>query len=76
MIGRVSSLDWVLTLALAPLSYALTGPIAGAFGARSTLLWCGVVGAVVLALVYVAVPDVRAVAASEEEADDSTAAAA
>jgi DHA3 family tetracycline resistance protein-like MFS transporter len=76
MIGRVSSLDWVLTLALAPLSYALTGPIAGAFGARSTLLWCGVVGAVVLALVYVAVPDVRTVAASEEEADDSTAAAA
>ena len=28
MIGRVSSLDWVLSLGLAPLSYALTGPIA------------------------------------------------
>ena len=49
MIGRVSSLDWVLSLGLAPLSFALTGPIAGAFGARSTLLWCGVVGGVVLA---------------------------
>ena len=51
MIGRVSSLDWVLSLGLAPLSYALTGPIADAFGARSTLLWCGVVGGVVLRLV-------------------------
>ena len=34
MIGRVSSLDWVLSLGLAPLSYALTGPIADALGAQ------------------------------------------
>ncbi|MFL6034503.1 MAG: MFS transporter, partial [Gaiellaceae bacterium] len=75
MIGRVSSLDWVLSLALAPLSYALTGPIAGAFGARSTLLWCGVVGGVVFPLVYLVLPGVRAVASVEEEATTTAAAA-
>ena len=32
MIGRVSSLDWVLSLGLTPLSYALTGPIADVLG--------------------------------------------
>ncbi len=75
MIGRVSSLDWVLSLGLAPLSYALTGPIAGALGARTTLLWCGVVGGVVLAVVYLVVPDVRTVATSEEETTTTAAAA-
>jgi len=75
MIGRVSSLDWVLSLGLAPLSYALTGPIAGAFGARSTLLWCGVVGGVVFPLVYLVLPGVRGVASVEEEVTTTAAAA-
>jgi len=61
MIGRVSSLDWVLSLGLAPLSYALTGPVADALGARKTLLGAGVVGGVVLLLVFAFVPAVRAV---------------
>jgi DHA3 family tetracycline resistance protein-like MFS transporter len=67
MIGRVSSLDWVLTLGLAPVSYALTGPIADALGARPTLLWCGVVGGVVMVVVFLLVPGVRDVGAHEEE---------
>ena len=75
MIGRISSLDWVLSLGLAPLSYALTGPIADEFGARTTLLWAGVVGGVVLVLVFLCVPGVRDVGASEEE-EAATAAAA
>jgi MFS family permease len=74
MIGRVSSLDWVLSLGLAPVSYALTGPIADAFGARSTLLWCGLVGGAVLVVVFLLVPGVRDVGAHEEE--PATAAAA
>ena len=53
MIGRVSSLDWILTLGLAPLSYALTAPIANALGARSTLLWSGIVSGAVLVGVFV-----------------------
>jgi MFS family permease len=74
MIGRVSSLDWVLSLGLAPVSYALTGPIADELGARSTLLWCGVLGGLVLVLVFLLVPGVRDAGAHEEE--PATAAAA
>jgi DHA3 family tetracycline resistance protein-like MFS transporter len=66
MIGRVSSLDWVLSLGLAPLSYALTGPIAAAIGARPTLLWCGLISGGVLAAVFLLVPGVRHVALDEE----------
>jgi MFS family permease len=75
MIGRVSSLDWVLSLGLAPLSYALTGPIAAAIGARPTLLCCGVISGAVLAVVFLLVPGVRH-AALDEEAPVATAEAA
>jgi DHA3 family tetracycline resistance protein-like MFS transporter len=64
MIGRVSSLDWVLSLGLTPVSYALTGPAAHVLGARGTLLRAGVVSGVVLLLVYLFVPAVRAVDAA------------
>ena len=61
MIGRVSSLDWVLSLGLTPVSYALTGPAADLLGTRETLLGAGVVSGVVLLLVFLLVPAVRAV---------------
>jgi DHA3 family tetracycline resistance protein-like MFS transporter len=64
----------VLSLGLAPVSYALTGPVADELGARSTLLWCGLVGCVILVVVFLLVPGVRDVAAHEEE--PGTAAAA
>lgn len=67
MIGRVSSLDWVLSLGLAPLSYALTGPIANLLGARATLLRAGLVSGTVMLLVLLLVPGVRAVDHHEEE---------
>ena len=47
MLGRVSSLDWLISIGLVPVSLALTGPIAGAIGPRATLVWAGVVGAAV-----------------------------
>ena len=34
MLGRVSSLDWLISIGLLPLSFALTGPVSGAIGAR------------------------------------------
>ena len=74
MIGRVSSLDWVLSLGLAPVSYALTGPIADALGARATLLGCGALGGTVLVFVFLVVPGVRD-AATEEEVEPTAAAA-
>src|SRR5215211_3858766 len=67
MIGRVSSLDWVLSLGLAPVSYALTGPIANLLGARSTLLDAGIVSGAVLLVVLLVVPSVRDVATLEHE---------
>jgi MFS family permease len=67
MIGRVSSLDWVLSLGLAPLSYALTGPIADLLGARATLLRAGLVSGGVMLLVLFLVPGVRAADRYEEE---------
>jgi len=47
LLGRVSSLDWLISIGLLPLSFALTGPISGAIGAQSTLIAAGVLGAVV-----------------------------
>jgi MFS family permease len=47
LLGRVSSLDWLITISLLPISYALTGPAAAAFGARATLELAGVIGAAV-----------------------------
>jgi DHA3 family tetracycline resistance protein-like MFS transporter len=47
LLGRVSSLDWLISIALLPLSFALTAPIAGLLGARTTLLVAAAVGSVV-----------------------------
>ena len=47
LLGRVSSLDWLISIGLLPLSYALTGTVAAGLGARATLVWAGVLGAVV-----------------------------
>jgi Transmembrane secretion effector len=47
MLGRVSSLDWLISIGLLPLSFALTGPVSAAVGVRATLIGAGVLGAVV-----------------------------
>jgi MFS family permease len=47
MLGRVSSLDWLISIGLLPLSFALTGPVSGAIGVRATLIGAGVLGAIV-----------------------------
>jgi len=65
MIGRVSSLDWVLSLSLTPVSYALTGPIANVLGARTTLFRAGIVSCAVMLLVLILVPGIRSVGAHE-----------
>jgi DHA3 family tetracycline resistance protein-like MFS transporter len=45
LLGRVSSLDWLISISLLPVSFALTGPAAAAVGARGTLAIAGVAGA-------------------------------
>jgi MFS family permease len=41
--GRVHSLDWFISIGLAPLSFALTGPVSNAIGVEATLIVAGVV---------------------------------
>ena len=49
-LSRVSSYDWMVSLALLPLGYVLAGPLAGALGAVEVLLGGSVLGGVALAL--------------------------
>jgi Transmembrane secretion effector len=53
LLGRVSSLDWFVSIGLIPVSFALTGPIAGAVGARETLIGAGVLaGCITFAFLF------------------------
>jgi Transmembrane secretion effector len=47
LLGRVSSLDWMISIAGVPLSYAVVGPLAAAFGVDATLIGAGLAGAAV-----------------------------
>jgi MFS family permease len=47
LLGRVSSLDWLISIALLPVSFALTAPVADLVGARTTLVTAAVVGSAV-----------------------------
>ena len=47
LLGRVMSLDWLISSAGVPLSFAVVGPAADAFGADATLIAAGVIGGVV-----------------------------
>jgi hypothetical protein len=44
LLGRVSSLDWLISIGLLPVSFALTAPVAGLIGARTTLVAAALVG--------------------------------
>jgi MFS family permease len=58
LLGRVSSLDWLVSLGLVPVSFALTGPAAGAIGAGAAMIVAGLLGAFFMgALIFV--PGVR-----------------
>lgn len=47
LLGRVSSLDWLISIGLLPVSFALTGPVSGVIGVRATLVGAGLLGALV-----------------------------
>jgi hypothetical protein len=44
LLGRVESLDWLTSISLVPVSFAITGPIAEAIGVDATLIWSGILG--------------------------------
>jgi MFS family permease len=58
LLGRVSSLDWLISIGLLPLSYALTGPVSAAVGVPTTMIGAGVLGALVT-FVPLLIPSVR-----------------
>jgi DHA3 family tetracycline resistance protein-like MFS transporter len=60
MLGRVSSLDWLISIGLLPLSFALAGPASAAFGAPATLVGAGLLGAAVT-VAPLLIPGVRRV---------------
>jgi MFS family permease len=60
MLGRVSSLDWLISIGLLPLSFALTAPVSAVFGARATLVGAAVLGAAVTLSAFF-LPGMRAI---------------
>jgi len=70
LLGRVTSLDWMITLAGVPLSFAAVGPLAEALGADTTLILAGIVGGSIT-LLFMFIPGAR-----DPERDGSLAALA
>ncbi|HEX2194749.1 MAG TPA: MFS transporter [Candidatus Limnocylindria bacterium] len=48
LLGRVSSLDWLVSTGLVPVSFALTGPVSEAVGPATTMVAGGLIGAVMM----------------------------
>ncbi len=48
ILGRVSSLDWLVSTSLIPISLAITGPLSSAIGEDTTLVVAGLLGAIAL----------------------------
>ncbi|HEX5579607.1 MAG TPA: MFS transporter [Candidatus Limnocylindria bacterium] len=48
LLGRISSLDWLVSTGLVPVSFALTGPVASALGAQNTIIAAGLLGSVLM----------------------------
>ena len=50
LLGRVASLDWLVSTGLVPISFALTGPAAAIFGPEQTIVGASLAGAVLMGL--------------------------
>lgn len=70
LLGRVASLDALLSYALVPLSYAVTAPVEAAIGVRATLIGAGVASASILALTFGFYPRLRNVEQNEPTSFD------
>ena len=72
MLGRVSSLDWLISIGLLPLSFALTAPVAGLVGVRATLIGAAVIGGV-FTLGALFLPGMRDIEGAAAEVDAESA---
>jgi DHA3 family tetracycline resistance protein-like MFS transporter len=48
LLGRVSSLDWLVSTGLVPVSFALTGPVSEMIGPGTTMVAGGLIGSVLM----------------------------
>jgi MFS family permease len=71
MLGRVSSLDWLISIGLLPLSFALTAPVAGLIGVRATLIGAAAIGGVITlgALFLPGMRDIEGIATEDPQRD-------
>jgi hypothetical protein len=60
-LSRISSFDWLGSVALNPLGYALVGPISVVVGIRETLLVAAVLNVAVIVGSVLLVPSVRSI---------------
>jgi MFS family permease len=58
LLGRVTSFDWQMSVALVPVSFALTGWVSDQIGVDATLLWGGGLG-VIITLAFLFLPGMR-----------------
>lgn len=58
LLGRVTSVDWLVSTGLVPVSFALTGPAAAAFGPANTMVAAALLGALLM-IMLLFVPGVR-----------------
>ena len=54
----MSALDWMVSIGLTPISFALAGPRPPAFGVEATLIGAGVL-ACIASFAFLAVPGIR-----------------
>lgn len=52
LLGRVKSLDWLISTGLAPISFAVVGPLAGWLGVKPVMLGAGVAASVLTVLFF------------------------
>jgi len=60
LLGRVTSVDWLVSIGLSPVSFALVGPVAALAGTDATLVGAGLLGSAATAAVFLLVPALRA----------------
>jgi MFS family permease len=58
LLGRVTSVDWMMSTGLVPVSFVLTGPAAATFGPSETMVGAALLGAVLMGMLLF-VPGVR-----------------
>jgi MFS family permease len=59
LLGRVTSLDWFVSIGLAPVSFALTAPVSNAIGIDATFVLAGVLACVFAIALLFLVPGLR-----------------